>query len=132
MSSEYLPAFTRCFEAFNRRDLDGWLEMFCDDGELLDGLTLNPEPYRGRDELTRWFRAWDKAWSEIEISELSVVHEAGDSIVIRWKVAARGRTSGAAITQWFYAACAMREGRIQRLEAYTTEADALRASATLA
>lgn len=124
-----MKMLARGFAAFGRRDLAQWLEAFHPDADFLDELSLNPNVYRGHEEMTRWFRGWDKIWEEIRLSTPDVVLEAGELVVVRWTVRARGKVSGIDLTQDFYGSATFRDGKVARFECYRTESDALEAAA---
>jgi ketosteroid isomerase-like protein len=123
-----IDALARSYAAFARRDLAQWLDAFHPDAELLDELSLNPSVYRGHQEMARWFRGWDKVWERIWLSPPEPLREAGDLVVVRWTVRARGKGSGVDVEQDFYGNATFRDAKVACFECYSTESDALEAA----
>jgi hypothetical protein len=118
----YSPA--TMFDAFNARDLEGWLSLFHEDGALVDHLTLGAEPYRGREALAHWFTGWEKIWEQIELSDATVLEREGNVYVLRWMARARGRGSRLMVEQPFFGAMLVRDGLVVEMDAESSEADA--------
>jgi ketosteroid isomerase-like protein len=59
----------KTYEAWNRHDLDSWLETYHSDGELdTSGLFPDSDPvYRGRDRLAEFWRRMHEAWEVFRI-----------------------------------------------------------------
>jgi ketosteroid isomerase-like protein len=128
MSEKNVKAIRELVAAFRQRDEDAWLALCDRRVELLDELTLNPNIYRGHDQIAAWFRGWEKAWTDMKFSGPEVIHAAGDLVVWRSHAQARGRKSGAGVAQHFWHVTRFNGDLIVRVENYRDEADALKAA----
>ena len=129
MSQENLDVVRRAHEAFNRRDVDAFLDD-ADPNLVWDwSRAIGPdrEIFRGRDEVVRFIRSWWEAFDEsvVVVDELI---DAGDQVVFVFHGRQRGRGSGAEIegrgsllvwTFW--------GGKIVKGTLYQTRAEALEA-----
>lgn len=98
MSQENLNLVARAFEAINRRDVDGFLDM-ADDGVVQDwSRAVGPQSgvYRGRSEVTKFLHSWWDAFEESVIVVDEMV-DAGDHVVTVFHGRQRGRASGVEI-----------------------------------
>jgi len=128
MSEENLEAIRAFVAAFDQRDEQAWLAL-CDPRiELLDELSLNPNIYRGHDQVAAWFHGWDKVWTDMRFSGLETVRDEGDLVVSRTTAQARGKQSGVEVAQDFWWVSKFKNGLILRFECYRAEADALDAA----
>ena len=116
---------TRAFEMFNRRDVDGLLELLHPEVRVHSLMTeAEGADYVGHDGVRRWqtavldiFPDWCPQLREID--ELG-----GGAVLGRFAVTATGGGSGAPIDQAYWVAGQMREGRILFYGFYRTEGDA--------
>ena len=128
MSEENVEAVYSLADAFNRRDEQAFLDLCDPNAELLDQLSLNPNVYRGRDEIASWFRAWDKVWDDISGSIVKVVHQSGEVVLWRSTARARGHGSGVEVSQDFWHFGKFKAGKLIRIEHHRSEAEALEAA----
>ena len=87
--------------------------------------------YRGHAGLTKWlFDDWGSAWESYSIEPGEYV-DAGDAVMITFTVVARGKGSGVETRRRNATVNNVKDGRLARIEYYTTEEEA-RAAAGLA
>lgn len=115
-------------DAFDRRDEWAFIDHFAPDAELIDRLSLNPNIYRGHDAIAAWFRGWDKVWEDIHGSFVEVVHESDEIVLWRSSARARGKASGAEVSQDFWHLATFRDGKVVRIEHHRSEAEGLEAA----
>jgi ketosteroid isomerase-like protein len=128
MSQENVETLRAAVVAFDQRDEEAWLALCDSRVELLDELSLNPNIYRGHDQVAAWFRGWEKVWTDMRFSGPEDIRDEGDLIVWRSTARARGRRSGVEVSQDFWHVMRFRRGLMIRIEAHRTEADALEAA----
>ena len=96
MSRENVEMVRRSLDAWNRRDVDGWLagshpeiEWFSEVARRVEGAET---VYRGAAELRRYWDEWHSVW-EVTI-DVSEVRDLGDTVVALARFRARGEASG--------------------------------------
>ncbi len=127
MSQENLDLVQRAFEAINRRDVDGFLELAEPDVVQDWSRAMGPQSgiYRGRTEVTQFLHSWWDAFEEsvIVVDELI---DAGDQVVALFHGRQRGRASGVevegrgAVLVW-----TVQDGIIRSATLYQKRAEAL-------
>jgi ketosteroid isomerase-like protein len=104
----------RVVDAYNTRQLEGQIELFDPDIELVPlRAALEETVYRGHDGIRQFARNIDESWSEahIEVLELEVRDEQGLSI---GRLRLKGRSSGALTEVTAAASWSVRNGRLFR------------------
>jgi uncharacterized protein (TIGR02246 family) len=131
MSRENVEVVQRWAEAFNRRDLDAFLELMDPDVEMVPILAriegTEGNTYRGREAVRQWIADLDRDWAEFR-TDPQEFRDLGDVVLTLGTWHARGRTSdvvldsqpGAWVTR-------LRDGRVVRHETFTDRAEALEA-----
>ena len=128
MSQENVEIVREANAAFNRRDLDHWIEFFDPEIEYHD----TPEfpdggMHLGREGFRRHVESYLDAWSDasVEVDARAV----GKQVVGRVRYTGAGMASGIEVeTPEFGALYDFRAGRIRRVRQFTTYADALEAA----
>jgi ketosteroid isomerase-like protein len=89
---------TRAFEAFNRRDVDGFLAAADEDVVQDWSRAVGPERgvFRGRQEVARFVRSWFDAFEESVVIVDELI-DAGDHVIVSFHGRQRGRSSGAEV-----------------------------------
>jgi ketosteroid isomerase-like protein len=79
-------------DAWNRNDLDAWLELLDPDIEFQpERLFLDLDPvYRGHEGMARFWRTFHEPWRELRM-EIEYIEERGDWVVVAWRFRATGR-----------------------------------------
>jgi len=84
MSQEHVETFRRAIEAYNRRDIDAFLEAIDPEVELQGALQAllegEAKVYRGHEGVRPWVRDIDEALAGIRL-ELPEIRDLGDRIV---------------------------------------------------
>lgn len=117
------------FEAFNRGDVDHLLAVMTEDCEWRPpAYAVEGTSYMGHDAYAAWFAGLRERWSSMRFTPS--LSDAGERHVVA-EVEAEfvGRTSGAPVGQRFWIVYWFAGGKIARMHAFPTEADALEAVA---
>jgi uncharacterized protein len=131
MSQENVEAFKRAIKAYNRRDIDAFLEEIDPEIELQGALQASLENeatvYRGHEGVRQWIRDIDEALANISL-ELPEIRDLGDRIVAIGWLRARGKASGAETMSRFGCAVEWKNGKATRVVSFLSEAEALEAA----
>jgi ketosteroid isomerase-like protein len=93
-------------------------------------MSAEPDTYRGRDGIRRWFGGFDGYMEDVRM-DLEQLEEAGpETVVAQMRLRARGTESGIAVDQPVAQVLRLRDGRVRRIEVYPTMEEA-RAAAGL-
>ena len=131
MSQENVKAFKRAIQAYNRRDIDAFLEEIDPEVELHGALQplLQSEAtvYQGHEGVRQWVRDIDEALADIRL-ELPEIRDLGDRIVAIGWIRARGKASGAETESPFGCVLELKNGKATRVVSFLSEAEALEAA----
>jgi ketosteroid isomerase-like protein len=131
MSRENVEAFERAIEAYNRRDIDAFLEPIDPEVELQGALQALLESeakvYRGYEGVRQWVRDIDEALANIRL-ELPEIHDLGDRLVAIGRLSARGQASGAETESPFGCVLEWKNGKATRVVSFLDRKEALEAA----
>ena len=115
-------------EAWNMRDVDGFLLRFDPDCEVIFPPDVpEPGPFHGTAELRGWVEGFLAAW-ESHRAELVETIDAGDRILVTLRLLGRGSGSGIEIDESDAHVFELRDGRITRWENFNERSDAVEAA----
>ena len=99
------------YEAWNRNDLDAWLEVLHPDVEFhTSGVWPDFDPvYRGREGLAEFWLRMHEPWERFRI-DVDRIDEQGDCFVLTLRFRAEGGDSGAEVDMRFANAIRLRDG----------------------
>ena len=128
MPTENVEAVRDQYAAVNERDFPRAMSAYSDDVELVvpSGTNLNAGTFAGSEEVGRWFGDWFATFdrdARFDIEELIDVDDSSVLLIARHH--ARGRVSGVEVERhviWLYR---LREGKIVRVEAFQSRAEAV-------
>jgi len=128
VSRENVEHFRRINDAYNRRDIEGFLE-YCDpDIEFRSTFSdLGGGVYHGHHGMREWHREQEEAWDAAIWSQPEAFFDLGDWTVMFNVLGGRGSYSGAGVERREALVAQWRDGRIVRLAAYADREAALRA-----
>ena len=128
MSQENVELVHRGLDAINRRDLDALLAL-CDPDVESSRASRNwgGGPYRGHDGMRNWWQNFFGVWLKVS-AEIEDVRDAGDVTVTRMRFRGRGIDSEAPWEQTQWQVAEWRQGKVIRLLAFLSEADAVEAA----
>ena len=130
MSRENVEIVAKQFEDTNARNFKRVLAAWADDVVLSlhgDAAALAEQDVVGKTAVGEWFGEWFRIFDRDYRFEIDELQDWGTRVFIVATHHGRGRTSGAPITQqaaWIYT---VRSGNINRIDAYSSRADALEA-----
>ena len=128
MSQENVETVREAMAAFNRRDLDHWIQFFDPEIEYHDTPTFpGGGTHLGREAFRRHVESYLDAWSDasVEVDARAV----GNQVVGRIRYTGAGRATGIEVeTPEFGALYDFRAGRIRRVRQFATYAEALEAA----
>jgi ketosteroid isomerase-like protein len=131
MSQENVEAFKRAIEAYNRRDIDAFLEEIDPEVEWRGALQALLESegtvYRGHEGVRQWVRDIDEALADIRL-DLPEIRDLGDRIVAIGWLRARGKASGAETESPFGCVVEWKNRKATRLVSFLSQAEALEAA----
>jgi ketosteroid isomerase-like protein len=131
MSRENVEAFERAIEAYNRRDIDAFLEPIDPEVELPGALQALLESeakvYRGYEGVRQWVRDIDEALANIRL-ELPEIHDLGDRLVAIGRLSARGQASGAETESPFGCVLEWKNGKATRVVSFLDRKEAIEAA----
>jgi uncharacterized protein len=134
MSQENVEIVREVYDAATRRDTATVLALY--DPEIEwdfltgpgEGLFGQGGLYRGHEGLRRWFREWSDALDHIEYEAEELI-AAGDQVISKAKMRARGRASGIEVeAMTLYAVWTIREGKVVRVVWFPSREEALEAA----
>ena len=111
--------FNKGIEAFNRRDVDAFLEVCHPDCEWQPFLRARDDdvPYRASDGIRQWFQATDAAFEDVR-EEAVELREANGTLLALGTLRYRGRASGVEVTSPIGWVLEFRDGKIARSRTY--------------
>ena len=128
MSKENVDELRRMWDAFNRRDLDSWLDGF--DPEV-EWHTAREDPdagvHHGRPGVMRYAEQWLDAYGDLRVEPLEII-DADDRVLAWIRVTGRGGASGADVNMEQAQVLTFREGRVAVAYEYFDRAEALAAA----
>jgi ketosteroid isomerase-like protein len=119
----------RFFDAYNRRDLEGTLELLAPEFEFRpSGLFMDTETiYRGRDGWTEFWGTFREAWESFTI-DLERVEDLGEQVLVLGTFHGRGKGSGVEVTREAAWIVTPRDGAFAQSRTFASWADALKAA----
>ena len=130
MSQENVEIVRRATDAYNRRDLDGFMQHWAPDAVVDWSSSRGPDAglYRGHGEIRAFVQRFFEAWDEVRIDLVDDPTEIEEDLVIAENVThMRGRDGieVEARSAWLITS---REGQQTSLTLYQTKQDALEAA----
>jgi ketosteroid isomerase-like protein len=128
MSQENVEIVRAAFAAWNRGDLDAWLETFHPTAEwhtsgTFPGLEM---AYFGRDGVTNFWQQFRAGWEEIFLDVEEII-DRGEQVIVLFRFRAKGR-DGIQVQRPQAICDTVREGRVVRAENYAGWDQALEAA----
>ena len=127
MSERNIELYRQGIEAFNRRDLDGFLALA--DPDVVGNsrvLAIEGESYRGHDGTRKWWKDLLGVFPDFMI-DVVWVRDAGNLTVSELRNSAGGEGS-AALEELVWQVSEWRDGRVVRWQIFVREQEALEAA----
>lgn len=129
MSQENVEIAKRVMDAYNRRDVDAYVDCATPDFELVPVFVGAVEggSYQGREGIERVFEATRDTWDDYRIVA-DEFRDLGDRVLLVGRAEGRGRSSGVSVDAPFGSVVDFRGGKISRIRSYLDHGEALRAA----
>jgi ketosteroid isomerase-like protein len=128
VSKEIVEVAKRSIDAYNRRDLCAYDEIWTPDYQSLPAMAgaLDSKSFEGRSGIEAYFADVDSAWEEFLLLP-DDVRDLGECVLILGRSQGRGRVSGVEVVAEWGLLCDFRDGRISRARAFLNHDEALKA-----
>jgi ketosteroid isomerase-like protein len=129
MSQENINTVRDSAAAFNRGDLDAWLEFWTDDIDYraAEGAPDDPGPIQDKDALRAYVQDWRDTFDDFALEPVELNEAGEDTVVGVMKVSGRAKLSGVATDLTHAFLYTFRDGQIARGREYWTRDEALEA-----
>jgi ketosteroid isomerase-like protein len=126
MSQENLEVVRRTMDAYNARDLPAYFDMLSESVSLQSRFSAMGRVYHGHNDLRRYFAELDEVWSRYEMRVLRLI-PVGRQVAALCHLYAVGRESDLQVEENSAIVFSLEAGKIVRIDAYPTHAQALEA-----
>ena len=128
MSRENVELLERAYDAFNRRDLDAFLEVMDSDVELIpfERAIEGGGAYRGHSGVWSWWKDAFAVLPDFRVEPVEI-QDLGDWTLTRGHLRGHGAESGAVFERVVWHLARWRDGKQIWWSAFDSEADALEA-----
>jgi uncharacterized protein len=130
VSGDIVEIVRRVWESAERGDTEGAFALY-DPAIVWESHYSGPIErgglYEGHDGVRRFFREWLEAFATYEARAETFI-EAGDRVVVGYRVSGRGKGSGIEIDMTRWNVYEIRNGLIIRVEVFKSKAEALEAA----
>jgi ketosteroid isomerase-like protein len=124
MSEENVEIVRRTYEAFDRGDLEAILDDVHPDVVSWAHPRGGEGRYEGREGVLRFIADWIESFEEFSLVA-EEFRDAGDKVLVRTLQRGRGRGSGVPVEEHFWLVHHLRDGKIDRIDLYGDETQAL-------
>src|SRR5436190_19475183 len=130
MSQENVEIVRDAAAAFNRGDVDTWLEYFADDIEhrAVEGALDDRGPMHGKDAVRAYLQDWLDMFDDFKVEPLELIDAGGDEVVAVLRNSGRAKLSGVETDMTYAIVWTIRDGKIARGREYWTRDEALEAA----
>jgi ketosteroid isomerase-like protein len=131
MSEQTVAIVREALETFDTGDLERLYSLMHPDfeGHVSPELSAEPDTYRGREGIRRYFDSFREAFDEIRF-HVEQLEDAGDAVVVGLRMTATGRLTGIIVEQRNAGVWTVLDGKLARIDTYATFADAQAAAHT--
>jgi ketosteroid isomerase-like protein len=129
VSQENVEVVRGWIEAYNRRDIEGLLDLSDPDIEfrsIFAGIESGGA-FRGRTGVYEYFKAIDDAYESFQVPPEEFL-DAGAAVVLKAHAVWTGRGSGASDRTQIFVAVWLRTAKVMRVETFTDRREALEAA----
>jgi ketosteroid isomerase-like protein len=129
MSRENVEIAERAMDAFNRRDLNAYNDLFTQDFEWFPALpsTVEGDGYLGSEGIEKYFGEINDTWEEFRVIA-EEYRDLGGRLLMLGRMEGRGRGSGVQVDAPLGAVWDFRNGRISRARVYLDQDEAVGAA----
>ena len=127
MSRENVELVRRAYDAFNRRDLDGFLSLMSEDVQTGSRLVSIEGGFHGHDGVRNWWSSLLDNFPDIKI-EVVDVRDLGDAALGEYWIRAHGAGSQTPVEDQQWQVVRFRGGKVSSWQTFVSEAEALKAA----
>jgi ketosteroid isomerase-like protein len=129
VSRENAEVTQRVIDAFNRRDIDAFIQQTTEDFEWFPalGMAVEGRSFRGREGVESYFEALHATWEELRMVTVTV-RDLRESVLWLGRIEGRGRGSGVRVDSPMGAIVDFRDGKVWRARSYLDHGQALKAA----
>ena len=130
MSGENVNSVRDAAEAFNRGDLDTWVEYWADDIDYraIEGAPDDQGPVHGKDALRAYAQDWQDTFDDFTSEPVELMEAGEDNVIAITRISGRAKLSGVETDLTYAALYTFRDGKIVRGREYWTREEALEAA----
>jgi ketosteroid isomerase-like protein len=130
MSEENVELVKRAFDAFAREGWPALLPFLHPEFEAITppDVAMEPDTYRGAEGVRRYFESFEDAMEDIRFVTEGEFIDAGDKVVVPFRLAARGKETGIEVEQPAVQVWTLRDGMALRLEVFGSREQAFEAA----
>ena len=130
MSKDDVELLTRAFELLNSDQYEQALPLIDERFEMVTTpeVASEPDTYRGRDGVRRWWESFLEAMDSVRLKALHMHPVEPGRVIVEFEIHARGQRSGIDTVQPGITLATVADGMLQRLE-FFTDLDQARAAA---
>ena len=130
MSQENVEIVRDAAAAFNRGDLDAWLEYWTDDIDYraIEGALDDRGLMHGKDAVRAHYQDWLDTFDDLKAEPLELIDAADEQVVTVLRFGGRAKLSGVESDLTFAVVYTLRDGKIARGREYWTRDEALEAA----
>ena len=96
MSQENIKTIRGAAAAFNRGDVDAWLEYLADDIDYraIEGAPDDPGPMHGKDAVRAYEQDWLDMFDDFKVEPMELIDAGEDRVIAVTKISGRAKLSG--------------------------------------
>jgi ketosteroid isomerase-like protein len=130
MSQENVEIVRDAAAAFNRGDLDAWLQYWTDDIDFraAEGAPDDHGPINGKDALRAFAQDWLDTFDDFRGEPVELIDAGEDTVIAVIRISGRAKLSGVETDLTYAELSTLRDGKIARGRQYFTRAEALEAA----
>ena len=130
MSEENVKTARDALAAFNRGDLDAFLEYSTDDIDYraAEGALDDHGPIHGKDALRAFMQDWLDLFDDFRAEPVEVIEAGEDKVIAVVRISGRAKLSGVETDLTYAELSTFRDGKVARGRQYWTRDEALEAA----
>ena len=130
MSQENVEIVRDAAAAFNRGDLDAWLEYLADDIDYraVEGAPDDRGPMHGKEAIRPYMQDWLGLFDDFRSEPVELIDAGEDKVIAVTRISGRAKLSGVETDLTYAAVYTIRDGKIARGREYWTKEQALEAA----
>lgn len=130
MSERNVELVKQGFDAFAREGWRALLPFLHPEFEAITSpdVAMEPDTYRGEEGVRRYFESFEDAMEDIRFITEGEFIDAGDKVVVPFRLAARGKETGIEVEQPAVQVWTLKDGKALRVEVFGSRERALEAA----